>query len=416
MRRASSITMNQLSQNRHWQPEATSVSDRLWDVVIIGAGPAGATAACHLAARHHRILLLDRKKFPREKVCGDGLLTDALRCLDAIGVGENVRQTGHPIATCTLSSPSRKEVEIPGEYLTIKRSLLDMIVAQKAVESGTRFAAGEVNRMAVEPDGRVSFSITGSHQPFRARIGILATGADIRLLRQMNWPARKRPSAVALRCYVRSTYALDRLVVAYDRSTVPGYAWIFPLSNHDYNIGCGIRLRDDQKTRIDLKKTFNNFVDAFPLAREVIRHSDQRTDLQAAALRCDFEGAYPFVDGPIVALGETIGTTLPFIGEGIGKAMESGQMAAGAISAALNSNDLGKLVQYNQYIESELKPRYHGYRMAEKWLTNPWINDFILERFSKSRYASETLAGVIAETNDPRDIFSLKGIIKTLWK
>ena len=71
--------MNHLDHNKNWQREANSISDRLWDVVIVGAGPAGATAACHLAARHHRILLVDRKKFPREKVCGDGLLTDAMR-------------------------------------------------------------------------------------------------------------------------------------------------------------------------------------------------------------------------------------------------------------------------------------------------------------------------------------------------
>ena len=122
--------------------------DRLWDVVIVGAGPAGAIAAAHLAAGHRRVLLLDRKKFPREKICGDGLLPDALRCLDAIGAGEIVRAAGHKISTSVFTSPSRNEVEIPGEYLTIKRSLLDMIVAQKAVDIGAVFAWGEVKQLA----------------------------------------------------------------------------------------------------------------------------------------------------------------------------------------------------------------------------------------------------------------------------
>jgi len=172
--------MNHLQQNIKWQPEAGSISDRLWDVVIVGAGPAGASAACHLAARHHSVLMLDRKKFPREKVCGDSLLPDALRCLDAIGIGDKIRNTGRRVTTCILSSPCRNEVEIPGEYLTIKRRKLDMIIAEKAVESGTVFALGEVKQLSVLPGGMVSLTLTGRRKPVRSRIGIVATGVDVR--------------------------------------------------------------------------------------------------------------------------------------------------------------------------------------------------------------------------------------------
>jgi len=411
--------MNHLHQGIKWQQEASSISDRLWDVVIVGAGPAGAIAAAHLAASHHRVLLLDRKKFPREKVCGDGLLTDALRCLDAIGVGEIVRAAGHKISTSVLVSPSLNEVEIPGEYLTIKRRLLDMIVAQKAAEMNAVFACGEVKQLAVEPDGRVSFTIQGNEKRFRARIGILATGVDIRLLRKLNWSAPKKPSGVGLRCYVRSSFALDRLVLAaicHNRHKVPGYGWIFPMRDHEYNVGCGMLSPDRvRKPTINLKKKFKEFIDSFPLARELMQQSDRATALRAAALRSNFEGGYPFVNGPIVAVGETIGTTLPFLGEGIGKAMESGQRAAEAVSAALSSDDLSQLSQYGQYMESELKPRYKGYRMVEKWLARPWLNDLLLARFGKSKYAKDILAGIIAETRNPQELFSLKGILKAFW-
>ena len=411
--------MNPLHQGIKWQQEASSISDRLWDVVIVGAGPAGAIAAAHLAASHHRVLLLDRKKFPREKVCGDALLTDALRCLDAIGVGEIVGAAGHKSSTCVLVSPSRNEVEIPGEYLTIKRRLLDMIVAQKAVEMGAVFACGEAKQLAVEPDGRVSFTIQGSEKQFRARIGIVATGVNIRLLRKLNWAARKKPSGVGLRCYVRSSLAFDRLLVSfvrYDRFSISGYGWIFPMRDHEYNVGCGIFTPDRvRKPAINLKKKFKEFIDSFPPARELMQQSDRTTALRAAALRSNFEGCYPFVNGPIVAVGETIGTTLPFFGEGIGKAMESGQRAAEAVSAALGSDNLSKLIQYGQYMESELKSRYQGYRMAGKWLARPWLNDFLLARFGKNKYAKDILAGIVAETRNPKELFSLKGILKTFW-
>jgi geranylgeranyl reductase family protein len=411
--------MNHLHQSITWKQKASYISDRLWDVVIVGAGPAGAIAAAHLAASRHRVLLLDRKKFPREKVCGDGLLPDALRCLDAIGVGEIVGAAGHKISASVFVSPSLNEVEIPGEYLTIKRSLLDMIVARKAVELGAVFALGEVKQLAVEPDGRVSFSIRGSEKKVRARIGILATGVNIRLFRELNWAARKKTSGVALRCYVHSSLALDRLVISFfshNRRTVPGYGWIFPMRDHEYNVGFGILSPDRVgKPSINLKKKFKEFIDSYPLAQDLMQHSDRTTALRAATLRYDFEGAYPFVNGPIVAVGETIGTTLPFIGEGIGKAMESGKLAAKAVSRALDSDDLSKLSRYHQQIEFQFKTHYQGYRKAEKWLARPRVNDFIINRFGNSRYAKKILADVIAETKNPRDIFSLKGIFKSLW-
>ncbi len=408
--------MDQLNQTVDWQFEANSIPDRLWDVVIIGAGPAGATAACHLAAAHYKVLLLDRKNFPREKVCGDGLLPDALRCFDSIGIGERIRAAGQPVATCNIFSPSQKEVVIAAEFLTVKRRDLDTIVAHEATDKGALFACGAAKKLWVDTDGLVSFTIDGINRRYRARIGILATGANIRLLRQLNWSAPKKPDAVALRCYVRSAYSIDRLIVSYDQSIVPGYGWIFPLKDNEYNVGCGIRMPYVQKANINLKKAFSIFVEAFPLARELMRRSDHRTTLQAAALRCDFAGAHPYVNGPIVAVGETIGTTLPYLGEGIGKAIESSQMAAEAVSAALESDDLSKLDQYSQKVESELKPRYRGYRMAEKRLSRPWLNDFIIGRFGASNYAQEMLAGMISETKNPQDIFSMKGIFNTFFK
>ena len=412
--------MHALDEKVNWQSDIQSLPDQLWDVVIVGAGPAGAIAAFHLAARHHRVLLLDRKKFPREKVCGDGLLPDALRCLDAIGVGKIVREAGHKISTSVLFSPSGYETEIPGEYLTIKRSMLDMIVAKQAVEMGAVFACSQVQRLVIEPDGLLSFLIQGIDKKFRARIGIIATGVDLSLFSKLNWSARKRPSGVGMRCYVHSSLALDRLVISFDmhdQFTVFGYGWIFPMQDHQYNVGCGMLSPDRVRKRtINLKNKFEMFIESFPLARELMQQSDRATALRAAALRYDFEGAYPFVNGPIVAVGETIGTTLPFLGEGIGKAMESGQLAANVISKALKSDDLSILSQYTQKIESEFKTRYYGYRLAERWLARSWLNDFILNRFGSSKFAQETLAGIIAEKNNPRDIFSIKGILKSFFK
>jgi flavin-dependent dehydrogenase len=189
------------------------------------------------------------------------------------------------------------------------------------------------------------------------------------------------------------------------------------MRDREFNVGFGLlSLERDTGRRINLKDKCKAFIESFPPARALMQHSDRTTPLRAAALRYDFDGAYPFFNGPLVAVGETIGTTLPFIGEGTGKAMQSGKLAADIISQALKSDDLSMLARYGQKIESEFKTRHYGYRSAQRWLAKPWLNNFTIGRLGASRYAKEILAGVIAETKNPKDIFSFKGLFKTFWK
>ena len=115
-------------------------------------------------------------------------------------------------------------------------------------------------------------------------------------------------------------------------------------------------------------------------------------------------------------VGETIGTTLPVTFEGIGKAMESGELAAEFVCKALASGDLGILEEYTQQLSNRLKPRYQAYRISQQWIAKSWMLDFIFSRARKSAYLMEGLAGIISETHSPREVFSLPGIVKSFWR
>src|SRR6185295_13891760 len=115
-----------------WQFSVLDLPDREWDVVVVGAGPAGATAAAHLARAGRDVLLVDRARFPRDKVCGDALIPDAIGALDRLGALDAVRQRGQSIAATGVFSPSRIEFEVPGRFITLKRVHLDAIVAERA--------------------------------------------------------------------------------------------------------------------------------------------------------------------------------------------------------------------------------------------------------------------------------------------
>ena len=130
-------------------------------------------------------------------------------------------------------------------------------------------------------------------------------------------------------------------------------------------------------------------------------------------LRCGLSGTRPLGPGNTLVLGESIGATFPFTGEGIGKAMETGEIAAEVADEALRSGDFERLRDFPRRIEHELRPKFLGYRIAENWFSRPWLNDFVARRIRRSRILQELVAGIVNETVDPRELFSLRGMIRS---
>jgi flavin-dependent dehydrogenase len=222
------------------------------------------------------------------------------------------------------------------------------------------------------------------------------------------------PDAVAICRQIRSRARIDHLVASFDRSVLPGYAWIFPMGGGEYNVGCGIFHRNARRRPPDLTRTFEAFVRQFPLAKEIFADGEPVGPMRGAPLRCGLRGAAPLGTGPVVAVGETLGTTFPFTGEGIGKALETGEMAAETIHSALSEGDMGALRRYPARIDRELRPKYWGYLIAETWVRWPLLIDFMSRRVLKSRHLQRAASGILTETTDPRHIFSVGGILRSL--
>ena len=390
-------------------PEA--FPDRLWDAAVVGAGPAGATAAATLAAGGYHVLLLDREAFPRDKVCGDGLLPDALAALERLGVREEVARQGSTWTSLSVWSPGRVEARIPAKVVTLRRRVLDAALACRAVGLGACFAKAEVRDLEPSRD-RVRLRISGREGWIAARLAIVASGARVLPLRRLGLAASPlAPDGVAGRCYVRSSVPLDHPVVSYDREILPGYAWIFPLGGGTYNLGCGF-FRNGR--RQDLGKTFHQFATAFPPARDLLAQGSLITPLRAAPLRCALHSPVPAVRGRILVAGEALGTTLPFTGEGVGKAMESGEKAAKVAAAALAADDPTLLDAYPRQLEQDLLPRYSGYQRAQGWLSHHWVCDLLARRTCRSPYLREAASRILREEAAPGAIFSVGGLARSL--
>jgi geranylgeranyl reductase family protein len=399
-----------------WQSPVEAAAAESWDVLIVGAGPAGATAALHLAKRGRRVLLLDREHFPRDKTCGDVLMADALQALERAGLLRCVEEAGYEAMSTSIFSPSRIQFALPGRSFTLRRRQLDALIARRAAEVGAVFCRGEVKQISRTAEGGVTCALAGTDRGMHARVGVVATGASVELLEKFGLPVRRQASAMAARCYVRSPLGLRELVVSFDRAIVPGYAWIFPLGHDEYNVGCGVLERGAGGASTNLRHIFRRFMEEFPLARQLMRGGEALSPLQGARLRCGLQGVRHAREGNLLAIGETIGATYPLTGEGIGKAMRTGELAAEVVHDALASGSGAPLRDFSARLERELGARYRGYQKAERWMSRPWLNDLVARRMRRSRFLREAMAAVLNETLDPAVVFSLRGMLQSLWK
>lgn len=396
-------------------PIDAEMAARPWDVAIIGAGPAGSIAAHQLAARGYRVLMLDRAGFPRDKSCGGGLIADSIECLRRVGAYDKVAASAYRATMGKVYSPSRLELAVPGEYLVLRRDRLDLILARYAVAAGAVFARGTVTDVRTDGDGLVSCLVREyPERPLTARVVLIATGARVVLLQRLGMVIRRQPSAIATRCYVRSEADLKELIISYDREIIPGYAWIFPLGCGEYNVGCGVFFNGTKPPGVNLRTMLDRFASRFPAAVRLFERGEKISRNLSSPLRCSLAGAR-MQQGPVLAIGETIGATFPFTGEGIGKAMESAEIAATIVHEFLESGDADRLRAYPAEVERRLGPRYKGYRIAQRWLSRAWLNDFVARRAQKSEFLRTALAGILTEQVDPDVVFSVRGIVRSFW-
>lgn len=397
-----------------WQKPVAEIGDRSWDVIVIGAGPAGTSAAYHLGRSGLRVLLADRAQFPRQKVCGDCMITDINANLNRLGLRDAIDKAGHTIKAISVHSPSGFSFDVPGRFVTLRRPDLDAILARNAVGAGAVFVSGHVSDLSINADETVSVNFRGLDGPMEAKIAIVATGAGVGLARKLRTNVPMRPSALAMRRYVRSDHRIENLTLSYSRRILPGYRWIVPLGKGEYNIGCGHFLGDGNEAGIRVH--FDEFVTDFLPARELVRKGEYISPPRSAAMRCGLDGTTPLVGRSVLFTGEMIGATLLMTGEGIGQAMTTGWMAAAAVDRALGEGNREHLAAYVSDLESEIRPRHIGFRRAQAWMSRPWLNDLLAWRMNRSRYLRGVCAGFLGGHGNPRSLYSVRAIFKSFFR
>ena len=286
------------------------------DVLVIGAGPAGAAAAWALARAGQRVALVDRETFPRDKTCGDGLIPDALGALDTMGLRETVMREAVEPRALHVVAPGGESVSLAGEFLCLTRLRLDALLVDAAVGAGAALM-GPMSALQPIEDGRqvcgARFRALAGEREVRARFTLLATGANAVVSRAFGLATPLKPNAVAGRAYfnVPSSFAerYPHLSIVYDQSLCPGYGWIFPGPGNRYNVGVGAFAGGRGETP-SLRGLWNRFTTRFAPAAELVAQSEALTEFRGAPLRTGLHGATLGRPG-LLALGDAAAMTYP---------------------------------------------------------------------------------------------------------
>ncbi|MGA1327525.1 MAG: NAD(P)/FAD-dependent oxidoreductase [Rubrivivax sp.] len=442
------------------------------EVLVVGAGPAGSACAQWLARHGVDTLLVDQHDFPRDKTCGDGLIPDAHAALKRLGVHDEVMARAQTAGDVRCVAPSGRHVDVPGTLAVLPRRELDHLLVQAAQRAGAvlatpwRFEAplrdesGRVTGARLRRAGRGAAAAQatdpspGPHPhdandppaamaDVQAGHVVLATGAAPQALVASGLCDRRAPSAMGLRGYIRHE-ALERdlqglrqrLEVFWHRRLKPGYGWIFPCPGGVYNIGVGIidshrPARDGAPDRsamrgLNLRDVFADFTRLHAPARALVEGGTWVGRLEGAPLRSSLQGARWAAPG-ILVTGEAAGSTYSFTGEGIGKAMETGLLAAEALLQAgagdaanghgtfkaTPSADAALAADYTARL-ARLKPKFALYERGNTVNHHPWLTELLVRRAAASPAIRRRMSDLLEERATPAQLITLRGMVKLL--
>lgn len=330
----------------------------VWDVVVVGAGPAGAAAA--LAARRERpdahVLLLDRSDFPRDKACGDGVAPHAVDVLRELGAADPTVGFA-PVRRLHLAGPRGSSVarDMRRPAKVVPRQVLDARIVESAVAAGAVLRRHTVRTV----EQRTDVVLIDGDIAARAVVG--ADGVNGVVRRSMQLPANPpRALAVALRAYTSAPEGdvPEQYMVMSGRGW-PAYAWSFPIGNGRANVGYGMVLDGDAPTRAGLEDELHRLL---PGLGELTGARAHRLPLST--------WRPPRPDGRVVLAGDAASLVNPFTGEGIYYAVLSGAIGGSAALCGAYAGRAARMV-----LDRRLSRHLRGTGVVARLGTAPAVVD-----------------------------------------
>jgi geranylgeranyl reductase family protein len=409
--------------------------DTLYDAVVVGAGPGGSCAASFLARDGHRVLIVDKARFPRPKPCGDAVSGKSLGVLRELGLQDRLEEHEHVVVeSVTFSSPSGHVVNVPFpehvdahgrthtrryDYVAagyvVRREVYDTMLFEHArslegVDALEEFETTGVVLKDGQACGIRGRDASGSERTVRARTVVGADGAISTVAKSVGAFERDpKHWASAYRSYFRDVAGLSSAIeLHYIDDVLPGYFWIFPVDGGLANVGIGV-LESEVKKRgfwrrkreINMRRSMYQVIAEHPMFRERFAGATELIDTRRGWL-LPMGGKRRVVHGDgWLLIGDAAGLIDPFSGEGIGNAMVSGRLAAEVIHEALargvDGPSAADLAPYPARLWAELGDELRSSYLLQQLVKHRWLVDLVLYRATKSPRLRRFLSSFLVE-------------------
>lgn len=416
-------------------PNATSTAkdSNTYDVIVVGGGPGGNSTAMFLHKKGYNVLLLDKAKYPRDKICGDAISGKSVGMLKELGIEHEMEDLDTAkVFGLVFSSPEGKMLEIPfpvkdGEGKTkargyvCRRIVFDNFLfshTKKMVDAREEYT---VNDLIWEGDTVVGVKATDmktkeAHE-FRAKFVIGADGATSLVANKVG--AQKIPDdhlCMATRVYYQGITGMSpNIEIHFIDSVMPGYFWIFPLENGKANVGLGMVSTDRQKKGVNLVAETERVIVEHPLFKERFKNATKLTDVKGWTLpfgsfKRKLHGKGWFLVGDAASLVD------PFSGEGVGNAMTSGKYVSEIIDEAFKTNNfsLEHMAQYDERLWKEIGPELHTSYLLQKMGRHKWLLNMVIGKASRSKEIRDTISGMLVNEEARKSFISPMFYLKVL--
>jgi geranylgeranyl reductase family protein len=390
------------------------------DVLVVGAGPGGSAAAYYLARHGVDVTVIDKARFPREKVCGDGLTPRSVKAIQDMGVDVDdprfekvIGMRVHSQRT-TIQLPWPDLTSFPPFGLVMPREGFDHLLVQRAVKAGANLLEQTDAVAPIVEDGYVrgaSVRPAGERDAepgtIRARYVLAADGAASRFATPVGVTRdATRPLGIAARRYFRVDYHpgpwIESWLDLWDGDLLlPGYGWLFPIAGGRINLGAGLLNTFENFENVSAQRLFDTFAQMLP-AEWNIGEDTAEGRVLSGPLPMGLNRNPRAVPG-LLLIGDAVGAVNPFNGEGIAYAIESAKMAADLVHEALVHDRPGLTMQYPQVLEDAYGAYYSVGRQFAKLIGRPAIMGRATAHLLPHRGIMSFALRAMANLSDGRD-------------
>ena len=364
------------------------MSEKSYDLLVIGGGPAGAATAYWAAKAGLHTAIIEKKVFPRQKTCGDGLTPRAVHQLSEMNLNQELNEYHRYEGLRAIAHDKSIEMKWPDHPIfpsygyVVRRCDLDTMVVENAVKAGADFFEG---MEAISPLDKSDIGIegalvldhsSGENIKFKAKFIAVADGANSRFGRSLGSNRNKKyPMGMAIRGYFESPLDkepwIESALDVKDRqgNSMPGYGWIFPVGNDSINVGIGLLSTFSEYGYVYSTHLFNEFALTLPDYWEI---NPLEPIEPPTGGRLPMAGSVgPKAGHNWLLVGDAAGSVNPFNGEGIDYAYETGRLAASLFAEANAQKDNSVLTRYPDLLDEEYGLYFKVARLFAKIIGNP---------------------------------------------